>query len=126
MGDKEVIMEQSIGVICEIPTKKVICVRKKPVNAAAKMYKKSFNATFSRGIKSDVIQNNIPAPSERKQKRAIGETTALPIMSFVTIILSPKITYATKQARCPFKLPFSILIMRNTYFTRFRKTMQNY
>ena len=104
MGESAVIMEQSIGVMLLIPIRNVICVKKNPNSDAAKMRKKSAGATFSRGSISDTSQKSVPAPIERNEKSASGDIMAGAIISFVTIMLSPKITYAVKQARCPFML----------------------
>jgi hypothetical protein len=94
-------MEQSIGVICEIAIRNVICVRKKPSTDAAKIFGRSRRSTLSFGLKNEMNQKSAPAPNERSVKSASGEIVSLDVKSLQTIILSPKIRYAVKHAICP-------------------------
>ena len=73
IGEMELTIEQSIGVISGIAIKKVICVRKKPRTEAMNIFIRSFGFTFSIGRNSEINQNSNPAPIERKQKSAMGE-----------------------------------------------------
>jgi hypothetical protein len=96
----------------EIAIKKEICVRKKPSTEATNIFGKSRLSTLSFGKKSDISQNNIPAPNERNVKSASGDIAPLDVKSLQTTILRPKIRYAVKQAICP-KIEFFSLIITN-------------
>jgi hypothetical protein len=112
IGDRDVIIEQSIGVIRDIAIRKHICVRKKPSTEAAKIFGKSLLSTLCFGKKSDISQNNAPAPNERMVNSAIGDMAPLLVKSLHTTMLSPNIVYAVKQARCP-KIEFVRSITTN-------------
>ena len=107
-------MEQSIGVICEIAIKNVICARKKPSTDAAKIFGRSCRSTLSFGMNSEINQKSRPAPSERSVKRASGDIASLDVKSLQTIMLSPKIRYAVKHAICPKMEFFSLIIAKSS------------
>ena len=109
-------MEQSIGVICEIAIRNVICVRKKPSTDAAKILGKSHRSTGSFGLNNEISQNSAPAPNERSVKSASGEIALPDVKSLQTTILSPKIRYAVKHAICPKMEWFSFII--TNYFAK--------
>ena len=96
----------------EIAIKKDICVRKKPSTEATNIFGRSRRSTCSFGKKSDINQKSTPAPNERSVKRASGDIAPLEVKSLQTTILSPKIRYAVKQAKCP-KMEFFSLIISN-------------
>ena len=91
IGVMEFIMEQSIGVIWEMAKRNVIWVRKNPSREAMNIFGKSLLSTFSAGKKSEIIQKRVPAPMERRQKRAIGEIILLVVRSLQMTIFSPNI-----------------------------------
>lgn len=101
IGDIELTIEQSIGVMLFMATKKNICVRKKPKNEAIKIFGKSCLSIFSFGVNRDIIQNIIPAPMERRENRAIGEIAWLLVKSLQSTIFRPKMVYAAQQAKWP-------------------------
>lgn len=75
---------------------------------------------FSVGIKRDIIQNINPAPIERMQNNAMGETIFPLVKSLHTMILNPNIAYAAKHAICPivelfFVIGYSFLIAKRRW-----------
>ena len=99
MGDSAVSMEQSMGVMYGMPAKKVYWHTKNPNIDAATIFSRSFFSTFSLGINSDISQNNPPAPNERKQKIVSGDSSCPLVKSLQTMMLNPKIAYATKHTK---------------------------
>lgn len=111
MGDNELTIEQSIGVISGIATKKVTCVTKKPNSEAIKILPISFFSTFSLGTKHERSQKSDPAPNERIKNKAMGDSNRLAVKSLHTIMLMPKMAYAMKHAKCPNVFSRSIIMM---------------
>ena len=91
IGEMALTMEQSMGVISGMAIRKVICVRKKPNTEAKNIFTKSFRSTFWPGVNKEMSQKSIPAPIERRQKRAIGDMRWLLVRSLQTMMLMPKI-----------------------------------
>ena len=62
------------------------------------------------GRNNDTIQNNRDAPTARKQNNPSGDIKARFDKSLHTMILKPKMEYATKHAICPINLLLSLNI----------------
>jgi len=105
MGESELTMEQSIGVISGIAIRKVICVMKNPSTDAMSILNRSFYSTCSLGVKRDMDQKSRAAPSERMKNSVIGVKMLLLVRSLHTMMLIPNMAYAMKQAMCPIAFP---------------------
>ena len=114
MGESELTIEQSIGVISGIAIRKVICVMKNPSTDAINILNRSFFSTCSFGVKSDMDQNSRDAPNERMKNRVVGVKRLLLVRSLHTMMLMPNIAYAMKQAMCPIAFP-SVSFMFTNY-----------
>ena len=91
MGVHVLVMLVSMEVVKVIAFKKLICVRYKPNMEAKKIFGKSFNGTFSLGMKSDNSQNKAVAPVARRQNKSIGVNTCALEMFLQQTMLNPKI-----------------------------------
>ena len=74
MGESELTMEQSMGVMSGMAIRKVTCVMKKPSMEAMRIFPKSFFSTFSFGKKKERSQKSKPAPNERTKNKVMGES----------------------------------------------------
>ena len=90
MGVQVLVMLVSMEVVMVMAFRKLICVRYKPSMEAMKIFGKSFNATFSLGMKRESSQNKAVAPVARRQNKSIGVNTCALEMFLQQTMLNPK------------------------------------
>lgn len=90
MGVQVLAMLKSMEVVIVTAFKKLTCVRKSPKKEAMAICHKSFNGTFSLGMKSDNSQNKAVAPVARRQNRSMGVSTCALEMFLQQMMLNPK------------------------------------
>lgn len=91
IGVVEVIIDVSNGVVNLLDSRYESWVRKNPNIEAAKIPHKSLNDTFSFGRKSEIIQNNKQAPTDRKQNKPKELTKWALVSSLQMMMLNPNI-----------------------------------
>ena len=90
MGVQVLVMLVSMEVVMVMAFKKLHWVRNRPNIEAIKIFHRSFNGTFSLGMKSDSSQNNSVAPNALKHSKSIGVNTLALEMFLQQTMLNPK------------------------------------
>ena len=100
-GPSVPMMAQSMDVAMVMPTRNVVCVRKRPRKDASAIFPRSPFANFSFGRNSDRSQNMAVAPIARSVKRTKGFTASELAMSLHNTTFRPNMVYAAPMDRCP-------------------------
>ena len=95
-------MAQSMDVAMVMPTRKVVCVRKRPRKDASAIFQRSPLSTFSLEANSDINQNMAVAPMARSVKSTKGFTASELAISLHSTTFRPNMVYAAATDKCPF------------------------